>query len=394
MICDVVLVGFASLLAAPAGANWQMSEFMISVWGGPTDTPKPDGHDAPVELIKAANLQVVMCKLDQLEVCRANGLKALLFGATPETARTLRDDEAVWGYFVKDEPRKPEEYPALAERIEAFRQADPSHPAYVNLGGSYRKTHPTFLDVVKPDLLSYDYYQWSWGPEKHFSRLEEYRAAALAAGIPLLIWAHGNAGPPEKREDDYHYHAPDNQQRMRHSVFTSLAYGAKGVQWFHGGHLWDGTKLRPCGEDVAVINAELAHIGPEVVRLHSVDVFHTPPLPSDTRPLPDYYWVQPKGEDWVVGLFRDPEDVDHLLLANRDHTRRRWAVLQFRRPEVRVEKMDKQTGLWAGVPATQRNGATVVEFTIAAGDGELLRTRQARGEQREVSPATPGAPRH
>jgi hypothetical protein len=373
MIRDMFLIGLASLLAAPATANWQMSEFMISVWGGPSDDPKPDGHDAPVELIEAANLQVVMCKLDQLEVCRQHGLKALLFGATPEMARKLRDDEAVWGYFIKDEPWKPEEYPALAERIEAFREADPRRPAYVNLGGSYQKTHPTFLDVVKPDLLSYDYYQWSWGQDKHFSRLEEYRAAALAAGVPLLIWAHGNAGPPEMREKDYHYHAPDNLQRMRHSVFTSLAYGAKGVQWFHGGHLWDATKLRPCGRDVAEINAELAHIGRWLVRLRSADVFHTPPLPSDTRPVPDDYWVQPKGDDWVLGTLKNPQNVDYLLLVNRDHTCQRWAVLQLLRPMGQVEKLDKQTGEWVTLPTSGRLGAGTVEFIIGAGDGELLR---------------------
>lgn len=375
MIRDMLLVGLASLAAAPAGANWQMSEFMIAVWGGPTDSPRPDDTDAPVDLIKAANIQVVMCKRDQLEVCRRNGLKALLFGATPEMAWELRDDEAVWGYFVKDEPWKPEEYSALAEHIRAFREADPNRPAYVNLGGSYQKTHPTFVDVVKPDLLSYDYYQWSWGQEKHFSRLEEYRAAAMGAGIPLLIWAHGNAGPPDKREEDYHYHAPDNQQRMRHSVFTSLAYGAKGVQWFHGGHLWDGTKLRPCGEDVAAINAELARVGPELVRLRSVEVFHTPPLPSDTRPVPDDYWVRPVGADWVLGVFKDPDDLDCLLLANRDHTRRRWTILQFQRPKARAERFLKQNGGWVELPATQRNGTTVVEFITGAGDGELLRVR-------------------
>jgi len=376
MLRGILVVGVVILPITPASAEWRLTEFMISVWGGPTNSPKPDGLDGPVELIKAANIQVVMCKRDQLEVCRKHGLKALLSGATPKMAVELRNDEAVWGYLIKDEPQKPEEeYPALAKRLQAFRKADPNHPSYINLGGSYQRLHSKFIDVVKPDLLSYDYYQWSWGQDKHFSRLEEYRAAALAAGIPLLIWAHGNAGPPEMRKTDYHYHCADNLQRMRHSVFTSLAYGAKGVQWFHGGHIWDGKKLRPCGEDIAVINAELARLGPKLVTLRSVDVFHTPPLHQDTRQVPDDYWAQPKGEDWVLGVFKGPADGNYLLLANRDHRRQRAAVLELVRQASEVEKLDKQSGEWLRLATTEQEGRIVVKLSIGAGDGELLRVR-------------------
>ena len=380
MLRDILIVGVVLLMAVPAAAEWQMDEFMISFWGGPTDAPKSGGNDTSPEAIKAANMTVVMCGLDKLEVCRKWGFKAMLSGIGPEQAAQLKDDEAVWGYYIKDEPSNPEQYPPLAERMQALREADPDHPGYVNLGGSYQGLHSTFIDVVKPDILSYDYYQWSWGQENHFSRLEEYRAAALDAGIPLVVWVSGNAAPVADRKaagegNYYSYYYPENMQRMRHSVFTSLAYGVKGIQWFHGCNVFDGGKLRQTGQDIAVINAALQKLGPVLVKLHSVEVFHTPPLPNDTRPVPEDYWVQVTEADWVLGVFKDPEHKDFLLLANRDHERENTASLVIRRAGVQVDKLDKATGAWVGLPTNAGHNRTVVRLVAAAGDGELLRVR-------------------
>ncbi|MGC9318244.1 MAG: LamG domain-containing protein [Armatimonadota bacterium] len=357
--------------------QWEMDEFVIMPWGGPSLQPDVEGNDALPQVIKDANFNVVLCHLDKLELCREWGFKALLQGVSPQEAATLRDDEAVWGYMIKDEPKNHTEYPALAWRMQELREADPNHPGYINLGGSLNGHHPLYLQMVKPDLLSYDYYQWSWGQERHFSRLEEYRRGALEHDMPLMVWVHGNAGPPEMREDEYYYHAPDNQQRMRHSVFTSLAYGAKGIQWFHGKHLFAGDHLRPCGQDVAAINAELQNLGPKLVELESVRVYHTPPLPADTQPIPDGYWVQLSEGEFVLGMMRHPDqpDTEYLMLANRDHTSDATALLDIARQGVDVERLNKDTGQWDRQEVAEADGASRVAVPMAAGDGELLRVR-------------------
>ena len=376
MLRNILLLGVVMLIVTSASAEWQMDEFMIFVWGGPTDASgAASENDAPAELLRDANFNVVMCRADGLKICGEYGLKALVVSPTPALAARVKDDPAVWGYLIKDEPGDADEYPPLARQLREFRQADPNHPGYINLGGSYRGFHPTFIDVVKPDLLSYDYYQWSWGQDNHFSRLEEYRAAALAAGIPLLFYEHGNVSPPAKRKDDYHFYCADSMQRMRQTVFTALAYGVKGIQWFMGRHLWDGKKLRPQGRDVAAINGELRRLGPTLVTLHSLDVLHTPPLPEATRPIPNDYWVRVREEDWVLGVFTDPQTNSFLLLANRDHTRPNRAELTIRRPGVQVDKMDKATGRWLRIPTRDDHDRTVVDLAAAAGDGELLRLR-------------------
>lgn len=357
--------------------EWEIDEFVIMPWGGPSPDPDPEGNDALPEVLRAAHFNVVLCGLDDLDLCREWGFRALVQNVSPEQAAELRGDDTVWGYMIKDEPTSHTEYPPLAWRMQRLREADPTHVGYINLGGSLNGHHPLYLRMVKPDLLSYDYYQWSWGQDRHFSRLEEYRRGALEHGIPLMVWVHGNAGPPEIREDEYYYHAPDNEQRMRDSVFTSLAYGAKGIQWFHGKHMFAGDHLRPNGEDVARINAELRHLGPALIELRSVEVYHTPPLPPDTRAIPDDSPVQVSGGEIVLGVMEHPREprTDYFMLANRDHTAACTATLQFREPVRAVQRLDKTTGQWRPLPVEDAAGGSRVEVALAAGDGELLRAR-------------------
>ena len=122
------------------------------------------------------------------------------------------------------------------------------------------------------------------------------------------------------------YHAgddsppPDNEQKLRHSVYSALAYGVKGIQWLSAGLM---VAHDQCIKDVAAINAELKVIGPTLMKLRSVDVFHTAPLPTNTRSIPLKHWVHVEGEPTcegiVMGMFKDEDDMDYIMFVNRDY---------------------------------------------------------------------------
>jgi len=351
---------------------WQMTEFMISFWGGPED-------EASAKLMAEAGFNVVMCQSDKLELCRKYGLKAMLFDSSTELAFQLTEDTAVWGYYILDEPGSAEEFEELSLRVKAFRKADPNHPAYINLlssGGDYLDD---FMKTVRPDILSYDYYQWWWGSEAHFPKLEEYRAAALTTKTPLICWIEANAD----RNAEYNTpgYLPDNMVKLRQSVYTSLAYGIKGIQWFVGSLIFErdeatGTfKLTQAGKDVASINAELKRLGPILVQLGSTDVFHTRPLPSETRELPADYWIQTETPDLVLGMFQDDMKSDFILVVNRNYRQERQVVLRFLRPVLLVEKFDKQTGKWTTLPLDK-----VVKLVLGPADGELLKVSDSEAD--------------
>ncbi|MBC7288233.1 MAG: hypothetical protein H5T86_09365, partial [Armatimonadetes bacterium] len=143
-----VLIAVASMVSAQAvdvPNGWRMKEFMISVWGGPHD-------EATARAFAEAGFNTVMGPLNTLELCRRHGLKLMAMDAKPDDARRLQRDEAVWGWFVRDEP-PPETWPDIAKSVAAFHEADPFHPAYVNLVCSWDADK--FCEMVKPRFLSY-----------------------------------------------------------------------------------------------------------------------------------------------------------------------------------------------------------------------------------------------
>ena len=98
------------------------------------------------------------------------------------------------------------------------------------------------------------------GDRGWFSRLELNREAALRAGIPLIIWIETVANESDERYGI----APmpsDSPPKVRQSVYTSLAYGVKGIQWYHGSMLYerDSATLNEVGKNVRKITGTDSH---------------------------------------------------------------------------------------------------------------------------------------
>ena len=366
--------------AAPKG--WQYREFMISLWGGPTDR-------ATAKAISEAHFNTVLCRLEELAFCREFGLKAILMDITPPMARALRSDPAVWGYILADEPTT-DRFPALAEAVKAFAASDPAHPVYINL--NWRVSPRTFVDLVRPQVLSFDEYLWWWKGD-YFPLLEEYRELALQENLPLFGWVEANTGPDSETGPGSIYPS-DNLAKLRFSVFTALAYGQKGIQWFVDRLIFDGPRLTRAGRDVAEINAELTKLGPVLLGLRSVAVNHyrPRPVPDDARLVPLHSWVQTATPEIVLGLFKDAAGVDYILAVNQKIDRAQDLALRFNRPLQGVDRLDKRTGVWgplrvgdasaldakpewADIFPLRREGRSAVEIRLGPGDGELFRVR-------------------
>jgi hypothetical protein len=380
-------------------AKWEMSQFAILLgWASHGDHPTDEGK---MEAIAKAGFNSVMWyDPNILDLAHKYGLKALVQIKPPHLISGLpkfREHPANWGYYIGDEPA-PAEYPGMTSEVEATHQADPSHPAYVNCHGA----HPTapFLAAVPVKLLSYTgTYQWLWYNTPHYKKMEAFRIAGLAAGIPVIRWIYVTANPDvetwqlknmrsENRKPDWSVHPPppsDNAEKLRQSVYGSLCYGVKGIQWFTGAILFKyGTSnLNDCGKDVATLNWELQKLGPTLMGLESVEVFHTPPLPriaedaAAVRQLPVDYWVRTDTPDLILGIFKDKQGNDYIMAANRKIDSTREAVLSFPQDVTKVAKFGRGEGEWTDLPLTKRGNRAVVELTLAPGDGELLRVQTA-----------------
>jgi len=331
--------------------KWEIDEFMISHWGVPKE-------ENDLKLFLGEHFNTVIAVPEEFEFCRKHGLKGLL-AASPEKAGEFVGNPAVWGYFVIDEPgRKGIKYIDLVPQVRALHKLEPSKPAYINL--DYHDDLDTFIKTLNPKVLSYDHYQWWAGREMFFPMLEKFRRASLSADIPLICWVEAvcvSWGDIPK----------DNQAKIRHSVYCSLAYGVNGIQWW----AW-----RNYNRDAGIINAELKQLGPTLIRLKSVNVFHTPPVPKSASPVPSDHWVQSPTKDLVLGMFQDKEKQDFILVANREYRRGQEVVLEFVTPVSAVEKMDKKSGKWLALPLSHESNQQVTKLKVHPGDGELLHVRR------------------
>ena len=380
--------GTAAIDTVPADAKWEMSEFVILLgWASHGDHPD---DEAKMEAIAEAGFNTVMWyDNSKLDLAHKYGLKMLML-LPPNPDTRFLEHPANWGYYIGDEPPPPE-YPKMAARVESTYQTDPSRPAYVNITG--KSPIAPFLAAVDVKVLSYTgTYKWWWYNTPHYECMEACRIAGLAAGIPVIRWIEVNANPDvetwqlkngrsENPKPAWSVTAPpppDNSEKLRQSVYGSLCYGVKGIQWFTGSILFEhGTsQLRPCGKGVVALNKELQKLGPILIGLKSVVVFHTPPLPRlsahAVRELPVDYWVRTATPDLILGIFKDKQDNGYMMVANRAIDGTRQPVLSFPPDVTKVAMFNRDKGKWIDLPLSRIENRAVVEFILAPGDGELL----------------------
>ncbi|MSU37254.1 MAG: hypothetical protein EXS36_19600 [Pedosphaera sp.] len=362
----------------------QMDEFLIYLWNAPED-PDPEAN---AKALAEAGFAVVDWDPARLDILKRHGLKAMVHGPFSEDLfRKLASEKAVWGYHLGDEPYPEDKFAPIAEQLRTIERIDPAHMPFINMLSTTGDFLRTYMDTVRPPLLSFDYYQWWWGTDRYFEKLEGFREAAQAAHVPLAACFEVSANPAVERGDTGYL--PDNPRKLRQSVYTTLAYGAKGIEWYSAKMLFEpkSARLTPAGRDVAALNNEIKGIGSVLVALRSIDVFQTAPLPAATRTPPKDYWIHVLAEEGrpglVQGMLKDDHGRDYLLVANRDYRdaqavnvrlQSKWlGIAPWNKPKTysyAIEQFNKAKADWIPVSSSSSTG---FNFVIGAGDGELFR---------------------
>lgn len=179
-----------------------------------------------------------------------------LFGKTPQETGYLlhkyysRDD--IYGFDV-DEPRE-KEFKHLALWTEYFRSLKKENPIasklyFVNLFGvqavdNYISYINAWINIGKPSILGFDNYSvWddnlaaNYGDEigsdwagDYFYNFEIYRQASIINHIPFVNWVliHKHYSSYSKR-----YYRRTTAEELRFQVYSSLAYGSKGIFYYN-----------------------------------------------------------------------------------------------------------------------------------------------------------------
>jgi len=417
-----IVAGDLSAYANPA-VGWAQKQFLVTFWCPPPAT------DEALARVSAEGFNLTWTPPEGLDAVARHGLRAMLMSdlLTPETLANpvklkqldalidqAKQHPAMEAYFLTDEPGAAA-FPGLGKLVAHLRQRDPAHLAYINLFPTYaneqqlgvsadaaeraRVSYPTnfagvatddqtvlryrehlkrYVETVKPDLISYDHYHFlkpdAQGKpvdgKQYFLNLALIRLAALEAKKPFL-----NIIQADTIEKSWRL---PNAAEMRFLVFTTLAYGGRGISYFtywgppaYNGLYIDGQPA-PLLKPVVALNKEINAFGPALMQLESFGVYHTGPLPYGAEAIPSAAPLQVVGSgEFVLGLFGRSGRFTAFMVVNRDYTRFAEAILRLPAEPHTLQELDRQTGKWVAAPALA--GPQILKAALAPGDGRLFR---------------------
>ncbi|WP_435134965.1 hypothetical protein [Actinacidiphila sp. bgisy144] len=238
------------------------------------------------------------------------------------------------GLSLYDEPQT-ERFPNLGTLTGIVRSATPGLLPYANInrgnGARYERFVRTYLDTVKPALISFDRYPFlTEGLDTaYFETWAIVRAAALQAGIPAWTYIQSTG---------FSGHVTPSAQQLAWQVNVSLAYGCKGIQYFT---YWTPDPARGEGYTQALVTTDgkrtplydaaadlnsgwLQPVGRQLKPLVSESVQHvndTPAPVGTTAFAPGSHVTAASGGPAILAVFK-PAGADdgtrHLLVVNRD----------------------------------------------------------------------------
>jgi hypothetical protein len=359
--------------------KYRFPEIMVIVYA---DFPNEPEHQLALAKYTAGKgFNCVEAEMDKLDVCRKAGLKVRLgsidINKMLQAAPKLKDDPAVFGYFISDR-RTSKAFPGFAKTARAFAAADGNHPTLFINRAEYNQ-FPEFVNVVQPMVLDYYHYHW-WHknhPERYYLYLRMFRDLSVKHEIPQMRCL-GSNNPPEK---------------IRQSMYVAMAYG---VQAFHFWPPWFVTckmdkdrnavlehgkpvfGLSDPAKTVSAISLELKAIGPVLLTLKNHAVYHTDKtLPIGAEKAPADCWFQPEGESFLVSIFHDDQKNRYLMPVNHGVEKTRELTLRFK-DKVSLELLDRKTAKWRRLELEKSDEQQVLRLSLAPGDGELLRVDQGR----------------
>ena len=352
----------------------------------------PDGADLDARFreIADANFTLVFgpiegCSSQRLvELCGKHGLAAIVYahGGSPTE---LPAGAACRGYRLFDEPSTTI-FPQLRERAAAIRKARPGKLDYINLYPNYASEKQLgvgelrprrasaegydehvarFVEELDPAVLCFGHYpRFQPGPDGPTVRSELHRdlycqnlatIRKYASKKNIPFWNYFNTAPFGANTDP-------TEAQIRWQIYTSLAYGAKGILYFtygtpntfefpKGGAILrrDGSRTRHWYQ-ARRINAHIKSLGPTLMKLCSTGVYRVKPGDDPAEVLDGTpirairrAEVDPTN-DYLVGVFRHEDGRRAILLNNYRFAYTAWPTVEFDVPVALVQEVDQQTG--------------------------------------------------
>jgi hypothetical protein len=360
----------ASAVSSPARGE-ETPIFPLMPWNSPPNDP------AVLKKIHDCGLTVAgFVPPAALDNCQAAGLKAIVSdnrlsnydwkNVDPAKAREnvtavikqVRNHPAVYGYYLRDEPSA-DFFKGLAIASDVIKEQHPGAWPYINLFPNYAEPwqlatpdYQTYLDkfieVCKPPVLSYDHYALYQGGgfnEAYFVNLEQMRALAAKNKIPFwnIVLSVGCLNFRECSQTD-----------LRFEVYTSLAYGARGIAYFtyftpevgnfrmapidqfgHETQTWQWMRN---------VNLQVGKLAPTLLKLKSDRAYHFGKVPKGCAGPDENSLIKSAPGNLLVGDFTHEDGTRYVLCVNKDFNANLVLQPQFRQPVSKIQIVSPYSG--------------------------------------------------
>lgn len=294
--------------------------------------------------------------MQTLDFCKANGLKyfankgdvekavrkhsetqdVALVNSFVDGIKPYANHAAFAGELFLDEPGKPL-FKSIATFARAYKNAYPDKIWHVNLfptyatGGIQTTNYEDYIDswisTTSPKHVSYDNYPLLTDAsiiDDYFYNLDIVRAKTRILEIPYWTFIQtlsiaGTPGVPNKREP--------SEADIRWQVWTSLAFGSKGIQYFcywtpgSGSEQFGAALIDLEGKEtvryayVKKLNEDVNSIGKVLLNCHAEGVIATPDNKFKLYTLKEKFGEVDAvlGNNGVVGCFKSKEGKNKIL---------------------------------------------------------------------------------
>jgi hypothetical protein len=267
---------------------------------------------------------------------------------------------ALMGYYLRDEPNI-REFPGLSIVAEAFQEISPQKIPYINLYPNYATVNQLgtenyweyvehYVNTVNPPIISYDHYALMENEllrDGYFTNLEAMRWASVKYKRPfwnvILSTAHFNY-----RE----LSATD----IRFQVFTTLAYGGKGISYFtYFAPRSSNCRMAPIDQFgnrtptwsyIQSMNFMVQMLAPILLNLTSIGVYHVGDVPKGCLALPGNTLTRTVygNGNFIVGEFAHPDSSNYIILVNKDFKNSVNFRLELNDPNNQIYRISSYTG--------------------------------------------------
>ncbi|MDB6123329.1 MAG: hypothetical protein JWQ71_2322 [Pedosphaera sp.] len=388
----------AKTVAAPAVIATNKVEqpfFPVMAWNYAPNDP------AVLKKLKECGLTVAgFVAPGTLDACEAAGLKAIVSDARTSGYDWTKVDDtiarsnvtsivketgkhpAVYGYYLRDEPGTGL-FPGLAKLAALIHEMAPGKWAYVNgfpnyaenwqlQATNYNDYLEQLVNTVHPTTLSYDNYSiMDDGSlrEVYWSNLEQMSAVAKKYHLPfwniVLSVAHFNYREPTAAD-------------FKFQVYSSLAYGAKGIAYFtYFAPQVGNYRMAPLDQfgnetanwhNMQYVNLQIQKLAPTLLQLTSDEVYHFGSVPGGCKGPSTNSLVTGMGGQFLVGDFTHKDGTRYVMVVNKDLQKSIPCWPQFRTPPKRLQKVSPYGGELMAYEGEQ--------IWLAPGAGVLLRVEK------------------